>query len=634
MRPSVLGVSLSPDGTKLATVESNGARGSALRVLDLTTTSSSPRAIVGFNGDPERMDGCSWAGVRRLLCNVYGSLKLDFGDYTYFNRLVAIDADGGNMQVVKSPGGRPNMAVGGYTTFGGSVIDWNTGKDGHVLVIRRYVPEFSTGTKISNDASGLGVDDIDTNTLRSVNVEKAKARATEYITDGHGRIRLLGMAAGQEGLQGYSTGQYNYLARPKDSDNWGEIGKLDAPAREGFNPHYVDRQRDVVYGVKKLNGRLAAYSVAMDGSRKETLLLARADVDIGGFATIGRSRRVIGITYSTDRNEVQYFDPAMKALAAGLSKAMPQSPIIRIVDASDDEKKLLIWAGSDVDPGHYFLLDRTTNAMEELTANRLPLEGVALSTVRSISIPAADGAMIPAYLTLPPGSDGKNLPAIVLPHGGPSSRDEWGFDWIAQFWSHIGYAVLQPNFRGSDGYGDEWFQKNGFQSWRTAIGDVTDSGHWLVKQGIADPNKLAIVGWSYGGYAALQTAATQSDLFKAVIAIAPVTDLALLKEQSRNWSNFEIVKAFVGDGKHIEEGAPIRNAAKIMAPVLMFHGNFDRNVELAQSQVMAKELQDKGKSVRLVTYDKLDHYLDDSLARQDMLEQSAKFLETSFAAAK
>ena len=95
--------------------------------------------------------------------------------------------------------------------------------------------------------------------------------------------------------------------------------------------------------------------------------------------------------------------------------------------------------------------------------------------------------MIPAYLTLPPGSDGKDLPAIVMPHGGPGARDEWGFDWLSQFFADRGYAVLQPNFRGSTGYGDAWFQKNGFQSWRTAIGDVNDAGRWLVKQGIADP---------------------------------------------------------------------------------------------------------------------------------------------------
>src|SRR5690606_34024757 len=105
---------------------------------------------------------------------------------------------------------------------------------------------------------------------------------------------------------------------------------------------------------------------------------------------------------------------------------------------------------------------------------RPELEKTTLSTVKPISYKAADGTMVPGYLTLPPGSTGKNLPTILMPHGGPSSRDEWGFDWLAQFFAAQGFAVLQPNFRGSSGYGDAWYQKNGFKSWRTAIGDVND----------------------------------------------------------------------------------------------------------------------------------------------------------------
>ena len=115
-----------------------------------------------------------------------------------------------------------------------------------------------------------------------------------------------------------------------------------------------------------------------------------------------------------------------------------------------------------------------------------------MGTMRPVRFPAADGTMIPGYLTLPPGSDGKGLPAVVLPHGGPGSRDEWGFDWLVQFFTARGYAVLQPNYRGSAGYGDAWFGRNGFQAWEAAIGDVNDAGRWLVSEGIADPERLGI----------------------------------------------------------------------------------------------------------------------------------------------
>lgn len=173
-----------------------------------------------------------------------------------------------------------------------------------------------------------------------------------------------------------------------------------------------------------------------------------------------------------------------------------------------------------------------------------------------------------------------------MPHGGPSARDEWGFDWMAQFFAARGYAVLQPNYRGSAGYGDAWFQENGFRSWNVAIGDVIDGGRWLVKEGIADPHQLAIFGWSYGGYAALQSAVVDPTLFKAVVAIAPVSDLNALKEEHRHWRDWELVSEFIGNGPHTREGSPVEQAGRIHVPVLLFHGELDSNVGVQQSRTM------------------------------------------------
>jgi dipeptidyl aminopeptidase/acylaminoacyl peptidase len=292
---------------------------------------------------------------------------------------------------------------------------------------------------------------------------------------------------------------------------------------------------------------------------------------------------------------------------------------------------MLIFAEGDGDPGVYYIFDRETHQLNTFLVARNLLEGVKLATVKPIAYPAADGVMVPAYLTLPPGhEDAKGLPAIVLPHGGPSARDEWGFDWLSQFFANRGYAVLQPNFRGSSGYGDAWFQKNGFQSWPVAIGDILAAGHWLVDQGIADPSKLGVVGWSYGGYAALQSAVVDQSTFKAVIAIAPVTDLPALKEESRNFTNFALVSQFVGDGPQIHEGSPIEHADKIKVPVLLFHGAMDRNVNIAESQRMAERLKAVGARSELVTWDNLDHYLEDASARTQMLRKSDAFLRQAF----
>jgi len=159
-----------------------------------------------------------------------------------------------------------------------------------------------------------------------------------------------------------------------------------------------------------------------------------------------------------------------------------------------------------------------------------------------------------------------------------------------------------------------WFEKNGFQSWQIAIGDVTAAGHWLVAQGSADSAKLGVFGWSYGGCAALQSAVTEPELFKSVIAVAPVTDPASLKEQYRNWSKYELVSQMVGDGAHMHEGSPAEHADRVKVPILMFQGGFDRNVSIEESKLMCSRVTRGGGKCELVTWEDLDHYLDDSSA--------------------
>jgi dipeptidyl aminopeptidase/acylaminoacyl peptidase len=315
---------------------------------------------------------------------------------------------------------------------------------------------------------------------------------------------------------------------------------------------------------------------------------------------------------------------------ASLERALPQTPVISIPDSSTDESELLVMATGDQNPGRYYRFDRHARQMQPLLSVREQLGDVPLASVKSLEYPAEDGTRIPAYITFPPGKDSaKGLPAIVMPHGGPSARDIGGFNWLAQFFAHQGYVVLQPNFRGSAGYGDVWFEHNGFQSWKIAIGDVLDAGHWLVTEGVADPTKLAIVGWSYGGYAALQSAIVDPQLFKAVIAVAPVTDLNALKDQRRNWSDHDIVERVIGDGPHVREGSPLRNVSHLEAPVLLFHGTFDRNVNYLQSKDMAAACSAAHVRCELVTFDGLDHQLDDSTARTQLLRKSDDFLRQS-----
>jgi dipeptidyl aminopeptidase/acylaminoacyl peptidase len=419
---------------------------------------------------------------------------------------------------------------------------------------------------------------------------------------------------------GTLRGVTRYFYRKPGSRTW-EVFSRNSDSEPGLRPVAVDAGQNVAYAFGLNKGRDALYKVRLDDTLARELVMANEKVDIDGLLTLGRTGRVIGADFVTERRETAIFDPEYRNLAMRLGKALPGLPLVEFVGASRDEKRVLLFAGSDTDPGRYYVFDKETRRLAEIAIARPKLEGRTLAPVKPITYTASDGTQIPAYLTLPVGSSGKNLPAIVMPHGGPSARDEWGFDWLAQFYAAQGFAVIQPNFRGSAGYGEGWFVENGFKSWRIAIGDVNDAGRWMVREGIANPEKLAIVGWSYGGYAALQSGVTQPDLFKAIVAIAPVTDLRMLIGQSAGFTNSELVARFVGSGEHVASGSPRQHAGKIKAPILMFSGDQDVNVDISHARKMDQALREAGKQTELIVYEGLDHGIVHSGARADMLQR-------------
>jgi len=616
-------MSLSPDGKSVAYIAPREGQGSALVTMRLDGTPT-PRIALIANGKPARLKWCGWVSTDRLVCTLYALLKDPRHDFLPVTRLLAVDADGANQRELSN---RTKEYSRGYNLDGGGIIDWLPDEDGAVLMTRTYLPDDHTGSHLGSSAEGLGVDRVDTRTLAIKHVESPSPNAIEYFSDGHGTVRIMASEMQHAGTQ--DTGVILYSYRLPGSREWNSLGKYNEVDGSGMEIHAVDRDSNVAYGFKKKDGRRALYSISLDNSPHETLIFARSDVDVDGLIHIGRHQHVVGASYNLDMPLASYFEPNVKSLVEALSKALPENGI-RVVESSADERKMLVFSGSDRDPGVYYIFDRPTKKLQTFLVARDPLEGITLATMKPVSYPASDGTSIPAYLTLPPGKESaKGLPAIVMPHGGPSARDSWGFDWLAQFYALRGFAVLQPNYRGSSGFGDVWFKDKGFRDWPIAIGDVLDAGRWLAREGIADPAKLAIVGGSYGGYAALQTAVVDPTVFKAVVAIAPVSDLDALKDQWSTWSNHQLMSEFVGDGKQMHEGSPIEHAEKIKAPVLLFHGEFDRNVSVNQSKRMAARLQSVGGKCELVTWPDLDHQLEDSAARTQMLRKSDEFLRAA-----
>lgn len=618
-REGVASARLSPDGTKIGLIAAGDGRTSRLYVVD-AVEGAMPKPILTTSGAPESLEGCDWVASDRLACTVVGTVRYS-DDVFGFSNVVAVDAAGGNVKMLSQKRGQNAR---GWDFRGGRIIDLLPSENGTVLMTRSYVPETKIGSLIEKKLEGLGVDRIDTRSGAAKRIEDPQPLAIRYISDGRGTVRVMSVQENKG--SGYATGTFRMRFRPQSGQGWSDLSTYNITDRSGFDPQAIDAVKNLVYGFEQIDGRQAVVSMALDSGREKKVVFAHPRVDVTGLIQVGRNQRPVGVSYAEEYRTAVYFDTDLKTLVQSLGKTLG-GKAVQIVDMSQDEKRVLIWAGNDLEPGHYYLFDRSARSLSPVIPVRPEVSGMTLAPMKALSFKAGDGTIIPAYLTLPPGkADAKGLPAIVMPHGGPEARDEWGFDWMVQYYAARGFAVIQPQFRGSYGFGEEWMMSSGFRSWRIAVGDVVDAGRWLVAQGIADPARLTIAGWSYGGYAALQAQAIDPYLFKAVVAIAPVTTLDDLLRRSRWSAAYLIQQQRMGARAEIDDASPSSHASAFRAPVLMFHGTEDGNVDITQARIMQDKLKGAGKRSELIVYEGLEHSLIDSDMRADLLQKSADFL--------
>lgn len=355
-----------------------------------------------------------------------------------------------------------------------------------------------------------------------------------------------------------------------------------------------------------------------------------ADQDIANTFFDRRNKQLIGYRQQGDLPSYTFFEPYKAKVVAAVQKAFPNLGV-HLMSWNDPFNRLVVQTEGTGDPGTWWIVDIKTGAADQLGKSYVvPAKDVG--PTKMISYKAGDGLDIAAVLTLPPGREAKNLPVIVLPHGGPAARDFPGFDWWAQALATRGYAVLQPNFRGSTGYGAE-FERAGHGQWgRQMQTDISDGLAQLVKDGIADPKRACIVGASYGGYAALAGVTLQQGLYRCAVSVAGVSDLAKMvrTDMSDSGGNRALIRSLkeeLGSGKDMSAVSPIKFAAKADAPVLLIHGKDDTVVDFGQSNDMATALRRAGKPVELVLLPETDHWLLQGKTRLAMLEATVAFLQ-------
>lgn len=424
-----------------------------------------------------------------------------------------------------------------------------------------------------------------------------------WITDHAGVIR---MATRTDGVNQV------YYYRASDKEPFTEY--MTTSFKDSWGPQMFTFDNKNLIVNHNLGGRDKTAIVEWDLAAKKEIRLIHEDSDYDmGSVDHSRKRKVLTMaTWTGAKSERKFLDKETEALYAKMAPNF-EGYEFWIYGEDDTETKMLVWAGNDRNPGKYYYYDATTGKLEHLATACPWLPEAQMAEMRPITYTSRDGLTIHGYLTIPKGREAKNLPVVVNPHGGPWARDEWGFNSEVQFLANRGYAVLQMNFRGSTGYGRAFWEKS-FKQWGlTMQNDITDGVNWLIKEGVADPKRVAIYGGSYGGYATLAGITYTPDLYACAVDYVGVSNLfTFMNTIPPYWEPYKkMMYEMVGDPKTdslaMRESSPVFYMDNVKCPLFIAQGATDPRVNKDESDQVVAALKKRGVKVEYMVKDNEGH---------------------------
>jgi dipeptidyl aminopeptidase/acylaminoacyl peptidase len=578
---------LSPDGNSIAFVQPYRNR------MNVFVRPRAGGPAVRVTNETERdVAGYFWKGSRRI---VY--LKDFKGDENF--HLVAVDADGKNL-VDLTPFDKVRAMI---------VDDRYDNEDEIFVELNRRNPEVFDVYRINLNSKQL--------TLLAEN----PGNITAWVTDHAGRIRL---AIATDGVNN------SIMHRADDTGAFETV--ITTNFRQQISPLFFDFDNKLLFAASNI-GRDKAAIVRLDPAtaKEESLIFEHPEVDVGGLAWSRKRKVYTEVQFVTWKRERKFFDAQMQAIHADLERRLPGYEI-DLQSTDKDETLFVVAAWSDRTQGTRYLYDVTAKTLTKLAEIAPWLDEKELAEMKPITYQARDGLTIHGYLTSPRGG-GKNLPTIVIAHGGPWARDVWGYDPEAQFLANRGYAVLQMNFRGSTGYGRKFWEAS-FKQWgRTMQDDVTDGVKYAIAQGIADPKRIAIYGGSYGGYCTLAGLAFTPELYACGVDYVGVSNLfTFIKTIPPYWKPmldmlYEMVGNPETDKDLLAAASPALHADNIRAPLLIAQGAQDPRVNIEESNQMVAALKKHGIDVEYLVKDNEGHGFQNEENRFEFYEAMERFLE-------